>query len=263
VALHVEVRGDGPALVLLHGFTQTGRLWGPFGDALARTHTLVAVDLPGHAGSDAVRADLPGTAALVAEAVHDAIGGAPRDLLGYSLGARIALHVVTGSAMPVGRVVLIGATGGLEDEAARARRREADETIADELEASGEVDAFITHWLRGPLFARLSAMDIAGDEERRRNSAAGLASSLRLCGTGTQEPLWDHLPAMATPLLALAGTDDTRFARHALRLTRLAPKALATLVPGGGHAVHLAQPEQTGRIVDHWLSAEGGAGGAD
>ncbi|HVT41394.1 MAG TPA: alpha/beta fold hydrolase [Acidimicrobiales bacterium] len=259
MALHVELRGAGPPLVVLHGFTQTGRLWGPFGAALETTHTLVAVDLPGHAGSDAVRADLPGTAALVTEAVQDAVGTKPVDLLGYSLGARVALHVVTGTALEVDRVVLIGAAGGLEDDAARARRRAADEAVAAELEASGDVDAFIAQWLRGPLFARLTALAGAGDGERRRNSAAGLASSLRLCGTGTQEPLWAHLPALDTPLLALAGADDTRFAAHALRLAGLAPHAVASLVPGGGHAVHLAQPEQTGRIVDHWLAAGNGA----
>lgn len=260
--LHVEVRGHGPALVVLHGFTQTGRLWGPFGDALAATRTLVAVDLPGHAGSDAVRADLPAAATLVAEAVRDAVGAVPCDLLGYSLGARLALHVVTAAALPVQRVVLIGGTGGIEDDDARAGRRRADEALADELEASGDVEAFIARWVRGPLFARLSALAAAGEAERRRNTASGLASSLRLCGAGTQEPLWDRLPALAQPLLALAGTDDTRFAAHAVRLAHLAPHATATLVPGGGHAVHLAQPEQTGRIVDHWLSAAGTAGAA-
>ena len=61
--------------MLLHGFTQTGRLWGPFGDMLARDHTLIAVDLPGHAGSDGVRADLPTTAELVRDAVAASIGG--------------------------------------------------------------------------------------------------------------------------------------------------------------------------------------------
>jgi 2-succinyl-6-hydroxy-2,4-cyclohexadiene-1-carboxylate synthase len=259
VPLHIEVRGTGPALVLLHGFTQTGRLWGPFGDALSTTHTLVAVDLPGHAGSDEVRADLPTSASLVADAVRDAVGTAPCDLLGYSLGARLALHVVTGTAMPVGRVVLIGGTGGIEDPAARAGRRQSDEALADELETSGDVDAFIARWLRGPLFARLTAMAAADDTERRRNSAVGLASSLRLCGTGAQQPLWERLPALAQPLLALAGSDDTRFATHALRLARLAPHASATLVPGGGHAVHLAQPQQTRRIVDHWLATSGNA----
>ncbi len=93
--------------------------------------------------------------------------------------------------------------------------------------------------------------------ERLRNTPAGLASSLRLCGTGTQEPLWDALRALACPVLALAGADDTRFAAHALRIARLAPQAVASLVPAGGHAVHLAQPAHTGRIVEHWLRAVG------
>ena len=102
------------------------------------------------------------------------------------------------------------------------------------------------------MFAGLASA--AQPEERRRNSAAGLASSLRLAGTGTQEPLWDRLRDLPTPLLALAGTDDTRFGAHALRLAQSAPNAIATLIPGGGHAVHLAQPLVVARLVHHWLA---------
>ncbi len=251
MALNVELRGSGPPLVLLHGFTQTGRLWGRFGQRLAESFTLVALDLPGHAGSDAVRADLPATARLVADAARDAVGDAPCTLLGYSLGARVALHVLTEGSLPVSRAVLIGATGGIEDPDARVRRRQADDARADELEKSGDVGDFLDSWLRGPLFARLAAG--AEPDERLRNSAAGLASSLRLCGTGTQEPLWDAVRALPCPVLTLAGTDDTRFAGHAIRIATLVPSGVATLIPAGGHAVHLAQPDHAGRIVEHWL----------
>jgi 2-succinyl-6-hydroxy-2,4-cyclohexadiene-1-carboxylate synthase len=253
VALHVELRGTGPPLVLLHGFTQTGRLWGRFGEHLARSFTLVAVDLPGHGGSDSVRADLPATARLVGEAVRDAIGDEPCAVLGYSLGARVALHALTGpsSGLRASRVVLIGATGGIEDPDERARRRRSDEARADDLEASGDVGAFLDEWLRGPLFERLG--EGAARTERLRNSPAGLASSLRLCGTGTQEPLWEALAALPCPVLALAGTDDTRFAVHATRIASLAPLGVASLIPAGGHAVHLAQPDHAGRVVEHWL----------
>jgi 2-succinyl-6-hydroxy-2,4-cyclohexadiene-1-carboxylate synthase len=253
VALQVELRGSGPPLALLHGFTQTGRLWGRFGDHLADTYTLVAVDLPGHAGSDAVRADLPLSAGLVAETVRAAVGDEPCALIGYSLGARVALHVLTQSDLRVSRAALIGATGGIEDPEARAARRRIDESLADGLERSGDVDGFLESWLRRPLFEKLGGA--ADRAERRRNSAAGLASSLRLCGTGTQEPLWDALPTIRCPVLGLAGTDDTRFAGHALRMARAVPSGVASLVPGGGHAVHLAQPDHTGRIVKHWLRA--------
>ena len=107
------------------------------------------------------------------------------------------------------------------------------------------------------MFERLDVGRRAQRSERLRNSAAGLASSLRLCGTGTQEPLWDRLAALPCPVLAMAGSDDIRFASHALRMARLVPHGVASLVPGGGHAVHLAQPEQAGRIVRHWLDAVG------
>ncbi len=250
----MERRGSGPPLVLLHGFTQTARLWGRFGDRLAGPHTVLALDLPGHAGADSVRADLPGTAALVAETVSAAIGDDRCDLLGYSLGARVALHAALGTDLTVGHLVLIGGTAGMEDERARARRRQADESMADELEASGDVDAFVDRWLSAPMFRRLVATDGAYRDERRRNSASGLASSLRLCGTGTQEPLWDRLPGLSQPLLALAGADDTRFSAHASRMASLAPRAVASLLPGGGHAVHLAQPDQAFRLVHHWLT---------
>jgi len=254
VPLHAEVRGAGPPLVVLHGFTQTGRLWGRFGDILADSHTLVAVDLPGHGDSGSVRADLPTTAGLVAEAARTVVGAEPCALLGYSLGARVALQVAIATDLPLRRVVFIGVTAGIEDPAARARRRESDDALADDLEASGDVERFIDAWLEGPMFERL-APDAAGRSERLRNSAPGLASSLRLCGPGTQEPLWGDLPTLACPVLAMAGSDDIRFAAHALRIARLVPHGVASLVPGGGHALHLAQPEQAGRIVRHWLGA--------
>ena len=253
--LHVDVRGTGPPLIVLHGFTQTGRLWGPFGETLAESHTLVAVDLPGHGDSGLVRADLPTTAGLVAEAVRAEVGGEACSLLGYSLGARVGLHVALGTALPLRCVVFIGVTAGIEDADERARRRQSDDEMAEELETSGDVEHFIDAWLGGPMFHRLDAVDAAQRSERLRNSASGLASSLRLCGTGTQQPMWDLLPALASPVLAMAGTDDTRFAAHALRMTRLVPHGVTSLVPGGGHAVHLAQPEQASRIVRHWLDA--------
>ena len=241
--------------MVLHGFTQTGRLFGRFGTELAESHTLVAIDLPGHAGSDAVRADLPETAALVAESVRTTIGDEACDLFAYSLGARVALHVLCTTDLHVSRAVLVGATGGIEDAEARQRRRLADNGLAAELETSGDVDRFLRKWVAGPMFDRLAATDAADLTERRRNSATGLASSLRLCGAGTQDPLWGRLEGLPCPVLAMAGADDARFASHALRIARLAPRAVASLVPGGGHAVHLSQPDQAARIVDHWLAA--------
>jgi 2-succinyl-6-hydroxy-2,4-cyclohexadiene-1-carboxylate synthase len=253
VPLHVEVRGSGPPLVALHGFTQTGRLWGAFGDLLEKEFTIVAVDLPGHGDSGNVRADLSTTAGLVAEAVQGVLGDDSCDLLGYSLGARVALHVALDGELSLRHVVFVGVTAGIEDEGLRAGRRAADDAMADELESSGDVGGFVDRWLSGPMFNRLTETGAADWAERLRNTAEGLAWSLRLDGTGTQTPAWDRLGSLAPPVLALAGTDDIRFAGHALRLASLVPRGVATLVPGGGHAAHLAQPAPVARLVSHWL----------
>jgi 2-succinyl-6-hydroxy-2,4-cyclohexadiene-1-carboxylate synthase len=249
-ALHVEVTGDGPPLVLAHGFTQTGRLWGGFAERLGRRR-LVRVDLPGHAGSDEVRADLDRSGALLLAAGLAAADGDQVDLLGYSLGARVALHAALGAPDRVRRLVLVGATGGIEDRGAREERRRRDEALADELERTGDLEGFLRRWVANPMLATLRAPDLG---ERRRNTATGLASSLRLAGTGTQRPLWDELGTLGVPVLVVAGAADLRFCATGGRLADTVADGLLSLVPGAGHAAHLEQPVLTGRLVAGFLA---------
>ena len=249
VALHVERRGTGPSLVLAHGFTQTGRLWGGFGDRLAAGHQLVALDLPGHGRSSGVVADVAGSAALVEQAAD---GSAPYDLLGYSLGARVALHVALRRPPGLRRLVLVGGTAGIDDDQARAERRARDDALADQLERSGDVVGFVARWLAGPMFAGLPA-SAAGAAERATNTAPGLASSLRSAGTGTQAPRWAELGRITVPTLVVVGAADPRFIEHGRRLVAGLADATWALVPGAGHAAHLHQPALTARLVGRWL----------
>jgi 2-succinyl-6-hydroxy-2,4-cyclohexadiene-1-carboxylate synthase len=247
--LATEVTGEGPRLVMAHGFTQTGRLWGPIAEVLGDGRSLVRVDLPGHAGSSAVAADLEAGGALLLEAGGDG----PFDLLGYSLGARFALHAALARPDRVRRLVLIGVTAGIEDPRAREERRRRDEAVADDLERTGDLEGFLRRWLASPMFSSLGAPGLA---ERLRNTPGGLASSLRLAGTGTQRPRWDDLGGLAVPTLLLAGTDDARFAAAAVRMAGLIPDAVASLVPGAGHAAHLHQPALCARLVGRFLDAD-------
>ena len=85
--LHVVRRGDGPPLILLHGFFSDHRLWAPVVDALAASHHCVSVDLPGHGRSATWRgawADLLDQLDALVEAYS-----APVSVVGYSLGARV------------------------------------------------------------------------------------------------------------------------------------------------------------------------------
>jgi 2-succinyl-6-hydroxy-2,4-cyclohexadiene-1-carboxylate synthase len=237
MGLHRTCRpGTDPASVLVHGFTQTSAVWDDVVAGLGDGPQVCRIDLPGHGRSSLVGADLPATAHLLAEAAPSP----PATWVGYSLGGRCCLHLALAHPEVVGRLVLVSATAGIDDEGERADRRMRDEALADRIEAIG-VPAFLDEWLAQPLFAGVPA-DAAGTVERATNTAAGLATSLRLAGTGTQEPLWDRLPDVQIPVLLVVGERDERFTAHAHRMASLLPHAEVAVVPGVGHAVPLEAP---------------------
>jgi 2-succinyl-6-hydroxy-2,4-cyclohexadiene-1-carboxylate synthase len=177
--------------------------------------------------------------------------GGPATYVGYSMGGRLCLHLAVDRPELVERLVLVSATGGIDDGGERAARRRADDELAARIERDG-VDEFLAWWVTQPLFAGLA--DPALDD-RRRNTASGLASSLRLAGTGTQEPLWPRLRASTMPVLVVAGADDAKFVAAAERLAALLPLATTRIVEGAGHTVHLEQPEAFTALLDEWLAA--------
>jgi 2-succinyl-6-hydroxy-2,4-cyclohexadiene-1-carboxylate synthase len=248
--LHFEITGSGPALALVHGFTQSGGAWGRVGVALAAGHRVVALDAPGHGGSAAVRVDLPGGADLMAATVRAAAG--PAAWLGYSMGGRFALHVALRHPEAVERLILVSTTAGIDDPAERAARRRSDGALADRIERDG-LEPFLRWWLAQPLFASLPP-EAAQIETRLAGDPAGLASSLRLAGTGTQDPLWDRLGQIRVPVLVVAGGRDVKYAALAERLVQaVGPGATLAVIPGAGHACHLEQPEAFLDTVTSWL----------
>jgi 2-succinyl-6-hydroxy-2,4-cyclohexadiene-1-carboxylate synthase len=239
-------------LVLIHGFTQNIGCWTPFSDGLAlHGRRVVTVDLPGHGGSSEVRSDLWQTGDLVADRCGPAV------YLGYSLGGRVLLHLAIAHPESTRAVILIGATAGIEDPADRAKRVRADEVLAKRLDACGgdprAFAGFIDDWLAGPLFAHL-AKDKAHIGQRLANDPVALASSLRLCGTGMQDPLWDRLCDIAVPVLVLAGEYDERFTAIGRRVaSSIGDNARFEIVEGAGHTCHLEQPDKTLEIVEEFL----------
>jgi 2-succinyl-6-hydroxy-2,4-cyclohexadiene-1-carboxylate synthase len=246
--IHVERIGAGaPRLVLIHGFTQTGRSWRRAAAELATDHEVVTVDAPGHGGSAAVVADVWTGAQCLAEAAGEGV------YVGYSMGARLALITALTRPGTVRGLVLLGVNPGIEDATERAARARSDEELADRIERDG-LDPFLGQWLAQPLFATLPP-DRADIEDRRRNTPAGLASSLRFAGTGRQDPLWDRVHTIHVPVLVLAGEHDAKFRALGERLAAtIGPRASFTIVPDAGHAAHLEQPDAFVAIVRAWLA---------
>jgi 2-succinyl-6-hydroxy-2,4-cyclohexadiene-1-carboxylate synthase len=227
-------------LVLLHGFTQTGRSWQPIAHALAGRYRAIAPDLPGH-GDFADRR--PASFAACDAYLRALADGRPLTLAGYSMGGRIALHAALSLDAVVERLVLIGASPGIADPAERAARAAEDAALADRIEAIG-IDAFVREWGTQALFADMprGVAELA-DEDRLRNTAPGLAAALRGLGTGVMPPLWDRLESLTVPVDLVVGERDGKFRAIAERMAAALPSARVHVVSGAGHAVHLESPD--------------------
>jgi 2-succinyl-6-hydroxy-2,4-cyclohexadiene-1-carboxylate synthase len=232
-------------LVLVHGFNQTGRSWDTVTSRLPEGFDVVALDAPGHAGVP-VAADLWGAAEMIAS-----VGGRAT-YVGYSMGARLALHVALAHPGLVERLALLGSTPGIRDLNERAERRRSDDSLAASIVADG-VEAFLDRWLANPMFAGLGEA-AAQRDDRLRNTAEGLAGSLRTCGTGAQDDLWPRLAELDMPTLLMAGADDQKFADIAAEMAPLiGAHATVRLVEQAGHAAHLEQPGRFVELVVDWL----------
>jgi 2-succinyl-6-hydroxy-2,4-cyclohexadiene-1-carboxylate synthase len=245
---------DRPPLLLLHGFTGRAAFWAPLAERWAARWCVMAPDLPGHGDSG-----VPDTAYGLAEAAETlaetlkAEGRGPVTVMGYSLGGRVALHLATAHPEMVSRLVVIGASAGLEAAEARAERRASDAGWATVLREEG-LEAFLDAWEALPLFAGHGRMPEAQRqwlrELRAGQSAEGLAASLEAFGLGAQAPLQEPLSTLSVPTWWVAGELDTKFAAIAQHMAGRMPNAWTVLVPRAGHNVPFEQPQALTDFVD-------------
>jgi 2-succinyl-6-hydroxy-2,4-cyclohexadiene-1-carboxylate synthase len=269
VPLEVAEEGDGPPVLLLHGFTGSAATWAPLARSLADGYATVAPSLPGHGRSgaprDPARYDM---ASCVGDllALLDALQAERAAVLGYSMGGRIALHLALAAPERVRALVLESASPGIADAAEREARRRSDEALADSIERDG-IAAFVARWERLPLFASQASLPAAVREalraRRLASEPAGLAGSLRGIGAGAVAPLWARLGEIAAPTLVVAGALDETYRTIGAAMATSIPAARLAVVEGAGHAVHLERPEEHARLVRTFLDEVRGAAPAD
>ena len=256
LTLNVEVAGQGPPVVLLHGFTGSTNGWAPTVEALSEQFTVLAMDIVGHGKSDAPAAVERYRMATAADDLVALLRKAGYDRacwLGYSMGGRTALQVAVRHPEAVSSLILEGGSPGLATEEERVARVASDEALAQRIEEGG-LEAFVAYWEAIPLFGTQSvALRDALRPGRLACSVTGLTNSLRGMGTGSQDALHDRLHKVRVPTLLLAGALDIKFAGIAAEMARALPDAKMHLIEGGGHAAHLEQPDSFHRSVLEFL----------
>lgn len=228
-----------------------GADWRAVRDHLPRDWTVDAPDLPAHGDLR----DLPAGAVTMdaaASRLADALD-APADVVGYSMGGRLALHLAVMRPESVRRLVLVSASPGLRTEQERADRRALDAARAAEI-ASGYA-SFLDRWYRMLLFASLSESarrDLVGDR-LRHNDPLALGRSLVGMGTGAQPSHWGTLAGISTPVLAVAGALDKKYVGLAREMAETGRVEVA-VVPDAGHALLTEAPRALADSLSRFLS---------
>ena len=252
----IRTAGQGPAVLFIHGFTGRGTDWAPFLRSVHKNgYTSVVVDLLGHgrsaSPSDPSRHAIERQADDIVELLRR-VGAVPAIVVGYSMGARVALRLAVTQPALVRGLILESPSAGIVDRRERAARVAADAGLADQLERDG-LEAFLATWESAPIFASerqlppaVLARIRAG---RRRNRPEGLAASLRGAGQGSMEPLVDRLKDIRHPTLVVAGGLDPTGMERARVVAGRIPSVRMVILPDRGHAPHRELPARFRRLL--------------
>lgn len=258
---HWETSSDAPPLLALHGFTGDGldfeALIPHLGD-----RSVIAPDLLGHGQSSAPHdPELYTLSEQVTHlnAIREALNIETFDLLGYSMGGRLAIEMTqTIDTTPLRRMVLVSTTAGIEEDAARAARAAEDAERAKRIRAMGTRD-FIDMWQSHPIIATQARIPDPFREQmmvrRYTRDPEGLANSALGGGTGSMTPWWASLPECAIPALILTGAEDEKYVAIGERLRDALPYATHHTIEGAGHTVHLERPVASGEVLHDFLDA--------
>jgi pimeloyl-ACP methyl ester carboxylesterase len=256
--LYYEVEGDGPPLVLLHGWSLDLRMFDLQMTALTHDYGVIRMDRRGF-GRSSDAEDMTWNAADL-NALLDHLGVARAHVLGMSQGGRVALDFTAAFPDRVDRLIL---QGSMPPSGFGLRWSGPDRFPVDEYRALARthgLDGFRGAWAAHPLM-RLPAG--AHERDARRLVETMLADyrgGLLLQPVDSSGPFkgasFAEVRAFQAPALVLTGDQEIRYLQiTADALAYALPHARRVVLPGGGHLINLSEPERYSEAVLEFLGS--------
>ncbi len=251
--MHIDVIGQGPALVFLHGWALHGGVFAPLVERLAPHYQVHLVDLPGHGFSreDSTLLALPYVVAEIAAAIPPAVW------IGWSLGGLFALHAAATQPQVRG-LAMIAATPRFVkgNDWPDAVEREIFLQFGQDLSRDyrGTLERFLALDTLGSAHARAELRSLRETLTARGEPAAeALQQGLSLL---ERTDLRRALQQLARPSLWIAGQRDRLVPAAGVHAAAaLAPQAQALTITGGGHAPFLGHAEQVAEALQHFVAS--------
>jgi 3-oxoadipate enol-lactonase len=261
--LRVEVAGEGPPILFWPSLLMTGSLWRGQVEHFAATHTVVAIDPPGHGGSEPLSAGFSfGDCAHTVEQILDELGFDSAHVVGNSWGGMIGATFAATLPERTRSCVLMNCTAspaGLRQRIEYGLLRRA-AVLRGGLKpplTRAAIDAFL-----GPTSKRSRPEAV---EHVRRAALAADIHSVRWAvqsvvpGRPDQRPLLGRITA---PTLVIAGAEDATFPVAETReMADRIPGARFAVVDGAAHLLALEVPQRVNTLIgEHLARVDGTAG---
>ena len=242
VELYYEVHGDGPPLLLTHGYSSSSHMWAGQVEPFSRRYKLITWDMRGHGHSDYPEAlSEYSEAATVADmaAILDTVGADKAIIGGLSLGGYMSLAFHLAHPERTNALLILDTGPGYKnDEAREGWNRNALKT-AERYERP-----------------RACSKGSGGAETRTapHRSADGLAKAARGMLTQRDARVIESLPNIHVPSLVVVGSKDEPFLAASDYMAAKIPGAKKAVIPDAGHAANIDQPEAFNAAVLDFLA---------
>ena len=242
-------------IVCLHGFTGSIHTFDCL-KTIDSTVNLLVVDIIGHGNSAShVHPYRYQFQSVIKDMIQlmDRLNLQTVSLLGYSMGARLALGIAHAIPQRIDQLILESGSPGLKTANERLTRYQNDQRLAGRLINEPLTD-FINFWENIPLFdtqKKLTPQQRATiRRERLSQTNYGLACSLLYMGTGSQPSYWQTLADLTVPAIQLiVGELDKKFIGLAKEMQQIQPMIKLTVIPDVGHCVHLEAPNEFSNTI--------------
>ncbi len=253
--------GEGPPLILLHGLGESSVVWFDNMAPLAASHTVYAVDLPGHGGTFKPLWDRP-----LEQSVQfmvdfmDALDISTASMLGNSVGGLLALATGLQHPQRVDRLVLEG-SAGLGREIAWFLRLMTLPMVGEALArpSRASVRRLLQRLFYNHAFSTQALVEALYQTRRLPGNKRSLLFMLRdgvsIQGVRPSVVFIDQLPRLDTPTLLVWGRNDLIFpVSHAERAAQLLPNAKLAVFDHCGHRPHVEVCRAFNRLVLDFLA---------
>ena len=230
VRLHYLIAGEGHPVILLHGYTQTSRMWRPLMVELAKTHTVIAPDLRGHDRSEQPRSSYSLEEFLwdFTQMLEQLAIAEPFFLLAHSFGGPIGLTFAAAQPQRLSKLVLVA--------------------TAPEMHLNPLLETMLKLPLPLRTLERLRPILLP------RVYAPLFVLQRVLAGTLFPWRGWNLLPTIQTPALIIGGQFD--FIAPVAVLQRMCdglPNARFELIRYAGHLPQIERPAAVNRAIEGFI----------